>query len=64
MRSAPDVIVLSGGLEPSIFISDREIWADPNFKKNYTPCKATNLTWVWVKKSTLSNIKHHIDCQP
>ncbi len=66
MRSSPDVIFLFEGLRPGLFVSDREIWQSREFQKEYIPCKATEITWVWVKLLTITELKRkgiELDCR-
>lgn len=51
LNNSPGVIFLGRGLLPGEwFLSDREIWQDPRFKRDYAPCVAAELTWVWVRR--------------
>lgn len=57
LSSNPGVIFLGAGLKPGSLLSDREIWQDPRFRRDYAPCLVTESTVAWVKKDLIAETR-------
>jgi arabinofuranosyltransferase len=57
LSSNPGVIFLGAGLKPGRLLSDREIWQDPRFKRDYVPCQGPESIVAWVKKELIAETR-------
>jgi hypothetical protein len=55
----PDIIIFSGlelSAEPGPFVSDREIWASPVFKENYTRVAWPGIGFVYMRNTIIPTL--------